>query len=271
VALRSVVISLIVCLVFAVLGEAILKLMRVSIPAFQIGGGIIVLLFSIDMVMGDKQADEDRAGGSQKKSAEPSLDIATYPLAIPLMASVSGLVAIVSLLAQHDDLKSLVFLAGVIVAIMAINFFCLRSCKYIVRAVGPASLQVIGKLMGVIMTALAVELIIMGLSGLGLIAKLDASWKSEPSSSARAAVEQGIMKSQAARIAGNSSDVTRPNLPMKGIRGILQSKKASSMHSSSRGQRSCGPIPHDDCRAELLITTRRTIRETDAFFGLVYS
>ena len=119
VASRSVLISLIVCIAFAVLGEAILKLLKVSIPAFQIGGGIIVLLFSLDMVMGGKKADKDRAVDLEGKTGEPSLDIAAYPLAIPLMASVSGLVAIVSLLAQRDDLEALIFLAGVIVAIMA--------------------------------------------------------------------------------------------------------------------------------------------------------
>ena len=171
VAFRSVLIALIVCIVFAVLGEAILKLFKVSIPAFQIGGGIIVLLFSLDMVMGGKQERKDGAGSPDEKNAQPSLDIAAYPLAIPLMASVSGLVAIVSLLAQRDDLGAMLFLAAVIVAIMAINYLCLRSCQYIVRAVGPTALQVVGKIMGVILTALAVELILMGLIGLGLIAK----------------------------------------------------------------------------------------------------
>ena len=59
---------------------------------------------------------------------------------------------------------------GVITAIMAINYFaCVlanTSC-----AVGPAALQVVGKIMGVILAALAVELMLMGLIGLGIIAK----------------------------------------------------------------------------------------------------
>src|SRR5271166_5834224 len=175
VAFRSVLIALIVCIVFAVLGEAILRLLKVSIPAFQIGGGIIVLLFSLDMVMGSKQTDKDSPGTQEEKKVEPSLDIAAYPLAIPLMASVSGLVAIVSLLAQRDDLETLLFLTVLIVAIMAINYVCLLYCQYIVRAVGTAALQVIGKMMGVILTAMAVELLIMGLIGLGLMAKPVAS------------------------------------------------------------------------------------------------
>jgi multiple antibiotic resistance protein len=172
IALRAVLVALIVCLVFAVLGEVILDLFRVSVPAFQIGGAIIVLLFSLDMVMGDKKdAREPEGGGSDPAPAPPSLDIATYPLAIPLMASVSGLVAIVSVMAQGRSLATLLFLAAAIVAIMALDYVCLRSCQVIVKAVGPVALQVIGKIMGVILVALAVELMLMGLTGAGLISK----------------------------------------------------------------------------------------------------
>jgi multiple antibiotic resistance protein len=171
VALRSVLIALVVCIAFSVLGEAILALFKVSIPAFQIGGSIIVLLFSLQMVVGDKQADKDTERGSQSSDAAQSLDIAAYPLAIPLMASVSGLVAIVSVLAQAKAFTELLFLVVVIVAIMAINYVSLRACQALVKAVGPVALQVIGKIMGVILVALAVELMLMGLTGAGIIAK----------------------------------------------------------------------------------------------------
>jgi multiple antibiotic resistance protein len=171
VALRSVLVALIVCVVFAVLGEAILALFKVSIPAFQIGGSIVVLLFSLEMVIGDKEADRNSARPSPARDAEPALDIAVCPLAIPLMASVSGLVAIVSVIAQGNGFSELVFLVVVIVAIMAVDYVCLRSCQFLVKAVGPIALQVIGKLMGVILVALAVELMLTGLAGAGIIAK----------------------------------------------------------------------------------------------------
>ena len=171
VALRSVVIASIVCMAFALFGEAILRLFKVSIPAFQIAGGILVLLFSIEMVIGSEQGSDDDGESPDKQNAEPSLDIATYPLAIPLMASVSGLVAIVSVLAQRNDLPSVLFLTSVIAVIMVINYICLRACQAIVRILGPAVLQVTGKVMGVLMAALAVELMLMGLVSLGIVAK----------------------------------------------------------------------------------------------------
>jgi multiple antibiotic resistance protein len=164
IALRAVLVALSVCIVFALLGETLLKVFHVSIPAFQIGGGIVVMLFSIEMAMGKTSGEE-----GVERSVEPSMDLATYPLAVPLMASVSGLVAIVTLIAQLDnDPVKLLGLSGVIAAIMGLNYVCLRSSRIIVRALGPAALNVIGKIMGIILVALSVELIHMGLLGFGL-------------------------------------------------------------------------------------------------------
>jgi multiple antibiotic resistance protein len=161
-----------ICIVFAVLGEAILGLFRVSVPAFQIGGGIIVVLFSLEMVGGEKRGtEEDGPGRSGEQNSEPSLDIATYPLAIPLIASVSGLVAIVSVVAQQNDLPAVLSLVGMILGIMLLDYVRRRSCRLIVKAIGPLALQIIGRIMGVILTGLGVELLLMGLSGAGLIAK----------------------------------------------------------------------------------------------------
>ncbi len=166
VASRSVLIALTVCIVFAALGEAILKVFHVSLPAFQIGGGIIMMLFSIEMAMESKGNSKT---GSQQPIG-PSMDIAAYPLAVPLMASVSGLVAIVSLIAQMEhDLRGLLYVSGLIVLIMALNYVCLRSSRFIVTALGPAALTVISKIMGVILVALSVELIYMGLLGFGIV------------------------------------------------------------------------------------------------------
>lgn len=166
-ALRAVVIATSVCLVFAALGELILLAFQVSLPAFQIAGGIIVMLFSIEMVMGDKSEGKDGAGSAPALS----LDTAAYPIAIPLLASVSGLIAIVSLIAQiGNDVRGLLYLSGAIVAIMALNYVCLRACQSIARVVGPVALNVVGKIMGVILVALAVELIVMGLVGFGVMA-----------------------------------------------------------------------------------------------------
>jgi multiple antibiotic resistance protein len=239
VAYRSVLIALIVCLIFAVLGEAILRLFKVSVPAFQIGGGIIVLLFSLDMVMGTKSGSKD-GGGSPDDDAGPSLDLAVYPLAVPLMASVSGLVAIVSLLAQRDDFGALLFLAGAIAAIMALNYVCLRSCRYIVRAAGPAAIQVVGKIMGVILVALAVELVLMGLTGLGIVAKPpERSSTKAPSASSEVRPGQLSTTWQIFSRAGSSTGRTSPDYPIKEDGSEFSAVRVCCMHSSDHERDRC--------------------------------
>ena len=163
----------------------------------------------------------------------PSLDLAVYPLAVPLMASVSGLVAIVSLLAQRDDLMTLLFLAGVIVAIMGLNYVCLRSCRYIVRAAGPAAIQVIGKIMGVILVALAVELILMGLIGLGIVAKpggRSSSAVSSPRADVRAVL--GFTSRRIWSRPGSSTGRTSPDFPIKETGSESSDDRVSCMQSS---------------------------------------
>ncbi|MBX3433516.1 MAG: MarC family protein [Pirellulales bacterium] len=168
VATRSVLTASAVCLVFVLLGEVILGVFKVRVPAFEIAGGVIVLLFSIKMVADDKAKNSDPA--EPCRDLQRSLDIAVSPLAIPLMASVSGLVAIVSALAQNNNLTTVLFLSTVIVAIMALNYVCLRFSAPIVRALGPQFFQVVGKIMGVLLAALAVELMLSGFVRLGLVA-----------------------------------------------------------------------------------------------------
>ena len=213
-AFRSVLIALIVCILFAVLGEAILRLFKVSVPAFQIGGGIIVLLFSLDMVMGSKEEAKNSAGRTEAKNAQPSLDCAAYPLAIPLMASVSGprRHRFPARPAGRSRIARCSWQA-VIVAIMALNYLCLCSCKYIVKAVGPVALQVVGKIMGVIMTALAVELILMGLTGLGLIAKPGGHVRRPPRTSPTAEASD-VQEFTIQRILSHSGNSTGPTFLM---------------------------------------------------------
>jgi multiple antibiotic resistance protein len=169
IAARAVLIASAVCLVFAVLGEAILNVFNVSVPAFQIAGGIIVALFSLEMVVGNKQPGT-LSGDPANHERALAEDLAVTPLAIPLMASVSGLVAIVSLLPRDNDIRATLILCAAIIAIMGLDYVCLRSCGLIVKALGPTALDVTSKILGVILTALAVELVLMGLNGLGLLA-----------------------------------------------------------------------------------------------------
>lgn len=163
VAIRTVTVATIVTLVFVVAGNFFLQIFHISLPALKIAGGIILLLVALDMVMGGSHEDES----DKPKALSP--DIAVFPLAMPMMATPQGLVAITVLVAARQSVVDVLVVVVVLLAVMALNLLCLLSADRIIKAIGPAALLVIGKIAGLLLTALAVQLMILGLRDLGLI------------------------------------------------------------------------------------------------------
>lgn len=163
VAIRTVTVATIVTLVFVVAGEFFLQIFHISLPALKIAGGIILLLFALHMIMGGAHDDE----GDKPKAL--SLDIAVFPLAMPMMATPQGLVAITVIVAARESLVDVLIVVVILLAIMAFNLLCMVSADRIIKAIGPSALQVIAKVAGLLLTALAVQLMISGLRDLGVI------------------------------------------------------------------------------------------------------
>jgi multiple antibiotic resistance protein len=165
VANRTVAIAAVVTLVFALAGEVFLHLFHISLPALKIAGGIILLLFALGMAMGGH--DDEGAEGEKPKALSP--DIAVFPLAMPMMATPQGLVAITVIVAAQPSFLGVLVVVAALLAVMALNLLCLRSADRIIKAIGPAALQVIAKVAGLLLTALAVQLMILGLRDLGVV------------------------------------------------------------------------------------------------------
>ena len=83
----------VVALLFVIAGEFLLDAFHVSMPALKLGGGLLLVLFALEMVLGSKSPE------APKTALAASTNIAVYPLAMPLMVTPQGLVAIVTLTA----------------------------------------------------------------------------------------------------------------------------------------------------------------------------
>ena len=89
---RAVLITTVVLVLFALAGAFILAALKISVEALLIAGGAILFVFALNMVIGD-----EKEATSDGPPPAPSMDIAAFPLAVPLMASPQGLVAIVAI------------------------------------------------------------------------------------------------------------------------------------------------------------------------------
>ncbi|WP_417674168.1 MarC family protein [Roseibium sp.] len=168
IAFRTVTVSTVICVVFALVGAAILAGLKVSTEALLIAGGAILFIFALNLILAE---DKDQA--SDGPPPAPSLDVATFPLAVPLMASPHGLVAIVAIEATLQGVADAAIFVALILGVMAINLGFLLAADKIFAKIPPAILKIFLRIVGLLLCALAVQLIIFGLDGLGLIPNPD--------------------------------------------------------------------------------------------------
>jgi multiple antibiotic resistance protein len=146
---------------FGVAGQFLLHAMGISLLSFQIAGGIILLLFSISMVLG-----EPRSGASS--SGEPGNDalrVAIYPLATPIIAGPGSMLAIIILTDNHRfTFPQQVVTYGVLAAVLTLMLLVFLLGNTISRIIGHGGANVVRRIMGVILAALSVNLIVSALA-----------------------------------------------------------------------------------------------------------
>ena len=155
---------LITLLVAAVLGQQILALFGISVGAFRIAGGIIILILALAMLHAQPSgvhhsAQEEEAGRAKDNPA-------FFPLAIPVIAG-PGSMATVILYAQHaHGLLGAATIGAVIVLMCGVLLLALHAADRMAAFLGTTGLNVLTRLMGMVLAAIAVEMVVGGLADL---------------------------------------------------------------------------------------------------------
>ncbi len=156
---------LVVLSVAALTGDLLLRMMGTSLPAFRVGGGIVMLLMAISMLGAQetplRQTREEVAASGDK--SEDKTGVAVVPLGIPLLAGPGAISAVVIQMDRGSGpVHGLLVLAGIalVAGACAVIF---RHAERVGRAIGPIGLNVIVRLFGLILAAIAIETIAAGL------------------------------------------------------------------------------------------------------------
>ncbi|MGH8195336.1 MAG: MarC family protein [Woeseiaceae bacterium] len=162
-ALKAVIISGIVLLLFAVGGAWFLRMMGISIDAFRIAGGIMLFLIALEMVFARESGT--RTTSEELDESRKRTDIAVFPLAFPFIAG-PGSLAIVLLTfgAARGNLLLSLGLFGVVVLVLAITYTLMRLTPLVMRGMGVTGANVVNRLSGVVLAALAVQFIVDGVA-----------------------------------------------------------------------------------------------------------
>ncbi|OBX26003.1 multiple antibiotic resistance protein [Gelidibacter algens] len=153
---RANIIAFIIVTVFVLLGKYIFELFNISIPAFKITGGILILYIGFDMLQSKKSNIKNI------KDVHIDENIAVSPLAIPILAGPGTIVTAMNFVSNAQTLQ--IFLVIAIFGSMSLlTYITFRLSKYIVKLVGYNVISVIGKIMGLIIAIIGTGMIIEGI------------------------------------------------------------------------------------------------------------
>ena len=158
-------IAAIILFSFAFLGDKLLDLMSISEPAFRIAGGFLLLLAAIEMVVVHDSGFRSPTGDETKEAGNRN-DISVFPLAIPLIAGPGALTSVVVLMRQAETInyKAQIGVVLLMLLVVAITFFSLRIGNRMMKILGITGTNVLTRVFGVILAALAVQNMIHGIS-----------------------------------------------------------------------------------------------------------
>jgi multiple antibiotic resistance protein len=145
---QAVALALGVIVVFAVAGRTILEYLHVDLPALQAAGGLLLMLISLELLTG--KADDP--------NQEVTSNVALVPLGTPLLAGPGAIVATMLFVQGADSGGDYVAVAAAIVAVMVVVWLTLRFSTILVRILRPGGIEVLTRIAGLLLAAIAVQL-----------------------------------------------------------------------------------------------------------------
>jgi len=156
IALRSTIIAGVILVAFGFIGDAVLRALGISFPAFRIAGGLLLLRVGFSMVFADPSEKSASPGA-------PAADPSVFPLAIPIITGPGALTAIVTLMTRtHDAPIQVIVLLLTALLVMVLTYLTMRFSMTLTRWLGATGVDAVGRIMGIIVAAIAVQLVADG-------------------------------------------------------------------------------------------------------------
>lgn len=152
---------------FAAAGGLIFKVFGITLPAFKIAGGVILLMIGLEMLRAHKsatkQSPEEAAEGSGRET------VGVIPLGIPMLAGPGALSTVMILIGDSRRWWQYAAVFAAILLTSAVSFLVLAAADRVGRYLGEIGIRIMTRLMGLLLTAVAMQFIINGLADLGMV------------------------------------------------------------------------------------------------------
>jgi multiple antibiotic resistance protein len=154
----------VVAIVLILLGELLARLLHFSTGSLSIAGGIILVIISVTMVLGTGDSERDRA----IERRDP-MRLAVFPLAVPYLLNPAGIVVLVTVSAEAGSVGVVGMVIGVLAVVLALDVAIFRWANKVSAHLDESRMLVTEKIFGFLLAALAVQLVLNGLSSVGVI------------------------------------------------------------------------------------------------------
>lgn len=162
-AIKAVLIAATLLILFVLADNEVLRLLGITLPALRTAGGILLLLMAIDMVFA-RASGATGTTDDEDAEAHHRKDISVFPLATPLLAGPGSLSAAILLTAEADgEPVATIIVACAIISVLAIALVMLLLAGELHRLLGVTGQNVIARIVGILLAALAVQFIFDGI------------------------------------------------------------------------------------------------------------
>jgi small neutral amino acid transporter SnatA (MarC family) len=147
-----------------ILGGVLTRLLHFSPGALGIASGIILLIIAVSMVL-----SQQAGGGEHPVEGRDPMQVAVFPLAVPYLLNPAGIVVLVTLSAEASSIAVLAVAVGVLVAVLAFDVVIFRWAVQVSSKLDASRMLITEKVFGFLLAALGVQLVLNGLSDVGVI------------------------------------------------------------------------------------------------------
>ncbi|GGG70102.1 MarC family protein [Edaphobacter dinghuensis] len=154
---------------FAIAGQYIFRMFGITLPAFEIAGGIILLLIGLDMLEAKRSPTQESSEDTTEAAAKD--DAGIVPLGIPMLAGPGAITSVMVLVGQAQTRWQMAAILISIFITAAICYLVLGNSDKVARALGDTGIRILVRIMGLLLVALAVQYFVNGMVDLGVIAK----------------------------------------------------------------------------------------------------
>lgn len=161
-ALRGTMLAAAILFVFFLVGNRLLDALQIGLPAFRIAGGCLLFLLAIDMIFA-RQSGLRSTTAEEQIEAEHKHDVSVFPLAFPLIAGPGALTTVLLMASSWSGMTMFLSMLAVLTLVLGLSLLSLLFAPTIMRMLGETGANVISRLFGLILAALAVQYVIDGI------------------------------------------------------------------------------------------------------------